>query len=58
MIPANTTLYHSDDSPESITEAREYIAKHGLTKEQCKLIRRGSEVMVISLRELKICSSE
>lgn len=51
-ISEGVVIYHSDDSPESITEAREYIAKHGLTTEDVRLIRRGSEVMVISLREV------
>lgn len=44
----DTVLYASDDSPESITEAREYITEKGLTKDTARLIRKDGQVMVLA----------
>lgn len=52
MIQAGTVLYASDDSGASITEAREYIKRHGLTQEDVRLIRKGESVMVIAKRDV------
>lgn len=52
MIPANVTLYASDNSDASIKEAREYIKEYGLTQDDVRFIRKGNEVAVISKREL------
>lgn len=52
MIQAGTVLYASDDSSASITEAREYIKRHGLTQEDVRLIRKGESVMVIAKRDV------
>lgn len=49
MITPGCVLYVSYDSPESVTEAREYIARFGLTKEQVKLIRVEGQIRVVAL---------
>ncbi len=40
-------LYASDDSAESVTEAREYVKAHGYTAEQVKIVKRGGQVLVV-----------
>jgi hypothetical protein len=41
------TLYASDDSADSITEAREYVKANGYTAEQVKIVKKEGQVMVI-----------
>lgn len=43
-------MYASDDSPESITEAREYIKENRLTQDDVRLIRKSGSVLVIAKR--------
>lgn len=45
-------LYASDDSESSIAEAREYIARMGLTSDDVRLIRKDGQILVISKRSL------
>lgn len=52
MIQTGTVMYASDDSPESITEAREYIKRMGLTAEDVRLIRKDGQVLVIAKRRI------
>lgn len=52
MIKPNTSLYASDDSAISVTEARDYIKRMGFTKEDVKLIKREGQVLVVTKREL------
>ena len=47
-----TTLYASDNSEASVTEAREYIAQHGLTQDDVRFIKKGDYVLVVAKREL------
>lgn len=44
--PSETILYASDTSDAALTEAKEYIAREGLTKEQVALIKKGDMIMV------------
>lgn len=52
MITEGHILYASADHPDSVTEAREYIARMGLTADDVRLIRKDDQVLVISRREL------
>ena len=52
MINSGHILYASDDSPESIAEAREYIKRMGLTADDVRLIRKGGQVLVIAKRRI------
>lgn len=52
MIQAATVLYASADHPDSITEAREYIKRMGLTADDVRLIRKQGSVLVIAKRNL------
>jgi len=53
-MKAGTVLYAGDDSPESVTEAREYIRTHSLTRDDVKLVKRDGQVLVIAEREVRI----
>lgn len=52
MLSEGTTLYHSDDSEQSIKEAREYCKNNGYGKEDVKIIKKDGFVMVITRREI------
>ena len=52
MIPATTVLYASTDCPESVTEAREYIARFGLTSDQVRLIRVDGQIRVLAKEDI------
>ena len=54
MIPSATVLYASADHPDSITEAREYIKRMGLTADDVRLIRKSGSVLVISKRDVNL----
>ena len=54
MIQSGTVLYASADHPDSITEAREYIKRMGLTADDVRLIRKSGSVLVIAKRDLKL----
>lgn len=50
MILPGFVLYASDDSAESVTEARAYIAREGLTSEDVRFIRKEGQVLVVARR--------
>jgi len=52
MIPSGFILYASDESAESITQARAYISREGLTADDVKLIKVEGQVRVVSRRRL------
>jgi len=54
MLRADTVLYASDDSPDAVAEARAYAKRHGLTGDDCKIIKRDKQCLVISKRDLKL----
>ena len=41
------------DSPESLTEARNYISAMKLTADDVKIVRRGSQLLVICKRDIR-----
>ena len=51
MIPARTVAFHSDDSPEAIADARDYIKRMGFTRDDCKLVQRDGQTLVILERD-------
>lgn len=53
-MKAGTVLYASDDSADSVTEAREYIKRHGLTRDDVKLVKRECQVLVVAEREIEL----
>lgn len=48
LLEPGHILYASDDSPESITEARAYIAEQGLTQDDVRLIRIEGQIRVVA----------
>lgn len=44
-------LYWSDDSPEAMADAKAYIARFGLTREDVALIVRDGQTMVVAKRD-------
>lgn len=52
MITPGFVLYHSDDTPESLTEARAYISTNRLTAEDVRLIRKDNAIMVVAKRRI------
>lgn len=50
QFDAGAVLYASDDSEASITQAREYILREGLTADDVRLIKKEGMVLVIAKR--------
>lgn len=50
MISPGFILYASNDSPESVQEAREYIKSHGMTADDVRLIKTEGQVRVVAKR--------
>jgi hypothetical protein len=57
-IHAGTVLYASDDSDVSITDAREYIRRHGLTQDDVRLLRKDGSVMVVVKRVVALINRD
>ena len=49
-VREGTVLFASDDSDQSIQEAREYIREKRLTGDDCRIIRKAGSVMVVAKR--------
>ena len=52
MIRSGAVMYASKDCPESLTEAREYIARFGLTSDQVRLIRVDGQIRVVTKEDV------
>lgn len=50
MVNKDTILFWSNDSPEGIQDAKEYIRHYKLTRDDVRLIKKDEQVMVISKR--------
>lgn len=48
MIRANTILFATDDSDESIADARAWIKAQGFTADQVKFVKRESQCLIIA----------
>lgn len=53
-IEAGTVLYASDDSDEALADARAYIKRFGLTREDVRLVKRLGQTLVIAKREVTL----
>lgn len=53
-IEAGTVLYASDDIDEGVAEARAYIKRFGLTREDVRLVKRLGQTLVIAKREVTL----
>lgn len=52
MIPPDTVIFASDDSQDAVNDARAYIRRMGLTKDDVRLVQREEMTLVLSKREL------
>jgi len=52
MIPADFTLYASDDTDAAVSDARAYIKTNQLTADDVRLIKRDGMTLVVAKREL------
>ncbi len=52
MVSKDTIMFWSNDSPESIQDAKKYIHRHELTRDDVRMIKKDEQVMVISKRGL------
>lgn len=51
MITPGFILYASNDSPDSVQEARDYIKAQGLTADDVRLIKVDGQVRVVAKRK-------
>jgi hypothetical protein len=48
-------IYWSDDSPEALADAKAYIARFGLTRDDVSLVIKNRQTMIIAKRD---CSAK
>ena len=53
MVKPGMVMYASDDTDTSLTEAKEYISRMGLTKKDVKLIKKQGQIMVVAIRGIE-----
>jgi hypothetical protein len=53
-LRAGTVLYASDASDDAAADARAYIRKHGLTRDDVKLVKREGQILVVAEREVRL----
>jgi hypothetical protein len=46
-------LYASDDSPEAVDDAKEYIKRFSLTRDDVSIIRKEGQTLVIAKRDCR-----
>jgi hypothetical protein len=46
-------LFASDDSPEAVADAKEYIAIFSLTRDDVSIIRKAGQTLVIAKRDCR-----
>ena len=51
-LPPGFVMYASKDCPESLIEAREYIARFMLTSDQVRLIRVDGQIRVVAKEDV------
>lgn len=51
MIPTGTTIYATDATDDGIASARAWIKLHGLTADDCRLVKREEMCLVIAKRD-------
>jgi hypothetical protein len=50
-IPTGMVMFSSDDSPEGLHEARDYIRSQNLTADDVRLVKRAGQALVIAKRD-------
>ena len=50
MVKSGTVMYASDDTDESLTDAKQYISRMGLTKLDVKLIKKQGQILVVAIK--------
>jgi len=53
VIPRRTTLFASDDSDDALADARAWLALWGYTRDDCKLVKRDGQILVIAERDIE-----
>lgn len=53
-IEAGTVIYASDDIDEALADARAYIKRFGLTREDVRLVKRLGQTLVIAKQEMTL----
>jgi hypothetical protein len=51
-MPEGPVLFASDDSPEALADAKAYIARFGLTRDDVTLTVRRGQTLVIAKRNV------
>jgi len=57
QLEPGTVMYASAAIPESITDAREYIKRMGLTADDVRLIKKDGQVLVVTKRRIWECAA-
>jgi hypothetical protein len=50
-MPNGPVIFWSDASPESMADAKAYIARYGLTRDDVALVVKNGQTMVIAKRD-------
>ena len=53
MIRRRTVIFASDDSEEALADARTYLARWEYTRDDCKLIKRDGQILIIAERDIE-----
>lgn len=53
MVKSGTVMYASDTTEASLTDAKEYISRMGLTKLDVKLIKKQGQILVVAIRGIE-----
>lgn len=53
MIPKDTWLFACPDVDLAIDDAKSYCIDMRLTKDDIKIIRKGSQIVVVAIRDLE-----
>lgn len=48
QYPSGMEIWASDNSEQSIVDAKKYIAGEGYTSNEVKMVRRGSQILVVA----------
>ena len=50
MIPAETVIFATQDSPDGQADARAWCKAHGMTADDARLVKRDDQCLVIAKR--------
>ena len=52
MVKSGMQLFASDTSDAALADAKAYIKRQGLTKDDVKLIKKNGQILVVAIREV------